>query len=394
MAEWKECTIGDLCSTISETYKGTDEFVILVNTSDVLDGKVLNHRLVENKKLKGQFKKTFRKNDILYSEIRPANRRFAFVDFDNTSNYVASTKLMVLRHNDAVLPEFLFALLKSNYIISKLQHLAETRSGTFPQITFSSELAPMKVSFPDKKIQRQIVNIISSIEKKIDINEKINNNLLAQVQLLFESIYLSGNTAKMSDLICEIESGSRPKGGALSQGIPSIGAEKIESFGSYDFSSEKYISEEFFAKLKRGIVKSSDVLLYKDGAYTGKVSMALDGFPHEICAVNEHVFILRTYYYRFQNYLYCCLSKKEIRDMVFALASSKAAQPGLNQNEVMGIEINLPAEDILTSFEDTVSPLMHLVASNANENKRLSELRDSLLPKLMSGELSVSEIDL
>lgn len=179
MAEWKECTIGDLCSTISETYKGTDEFVILVNTSDVLDGKVLNHRLVENKKLKGQFKKTFRKNDILYSEIRPANRRFAFVDFDNTSNYVASTKLMVLRHNDAVLPEFLFALLKSNYIISKLQHLAETRSGTFPQITFSSELAPMKVSFPDKKIQRQIVNIISSIEKKIDINEKINNNLAA-----------------------------------------------------------------------------------------------------------------------------------------------------------------------------------------------------------------------
>ena len=84
-----------------------------------------------------------------------------------------------------------------------------------------------------------------------------------------------------------------------------------------------------------------------------QVSMALDGFPHEICAVNEHVFILRTYYCRFQNYLYCCLSKKEIRDMVFALASSKAAQPGLNQNEVMGIEINLPDEDILTSCRKT-----------------------------------------
>lgn len=80
--------------------------------------------------------------------------------------------------------------------------------------------------------------------------------------------------------------------------------------------------------------------------------------------------------------------------MVFALASSKAAQPGLNQNEVMGIEINLPDEDILTSFEDTVSPLMHLVVSNANENKRLSEIRDTLLPKLMSGEIDVSDIDL
>lgn len=61
MAKWVKCTIGDLCDTISDTYKGNDENVILVNTSDVLEGKVLNHTLVPNKNLKGQFKKTFRK---------------------------------------------------------------------------------------------------------------------------------------------------------------------------------------------------------------------------------------------------------------------------------------------------------------------------------------------
>lgn len=179
MAERIECTIGDLCSTISDTYKGNDEKVVLVNTSDVLEGKVLNHTAVLNKKLKGQFKKTFKKYDILYSEIRPANKRFAFVDFENTSNYIASTKLMVLRHNDKVLPEFLYAILKSNYVIEELQHLAETRSGTFPQITFSSELSPMKVSLPDKKTQEQIVSVLSSIEQKMDANVQINNNLAA-----------------------------------------------------------------------------------------------------------------------------------------------------------------------------------------------------------------------
>ena len=177
MAKWIECTIGDLCNTISETYKGNDKKVILVNTSDVLEGKVLNHTPVENKNLKGQFKKTFKKNDILYSEIRPANKRFAFVDFEETSSYIASTKLMVIRNNDKVLPEFLFAILKSEQVLAKLQHLAETRSGTFPQITFSAELAPMKVYLPDKKTQKQIISVLSSIEQKIDINNDINNNL-------------------------------------------------------------------------------------------------------------------------------------------------------------------------------------------------------------------------
>ena len=179
MAEWNECTIGDLCNTISDTYKGTDEYVVLVNTSDVLEGKILNHSLVVNKNLKGQFKKTFKKNDILYSEIRPTNKRFAYVDFDETNNYIASTKLMVLRHNEKVLPEFLFALLKSNCVIEELQHLAETRSGTFPQITFASELSPMKVNLPDKETQSKIVSVLSSIEEKIEVNNAINNNLAA-----------------------------------------------------------------------------------------------------------------------------------------------------------------------------------------------------------------------
>lgn len=179
MTEWIECTIGDLCESISDTYKGKDEQVVLINTSDVLEGKVLNHTPVKNENLKGQFKKTFKKSDILFSEIRPANKRFAFIDFENTSNYIASTKLMVLRHNANVLPEYLFAILKSNEVLAELQHLAETRSGTFPQITFSSELAPMEVKLPSKRIQKQIVTVLSIIEQKISVNCEINNNLAA-----------------------------------------------------------------------------------------------------------------------------------------------------------------------------------------------------------------------
>lgn len=178
MGEWKTCVIGDICKTISETYSRNDDYVILINTSDVLKGKILNHQTICNKNLKGQFKKTFKKYDILYSEIRPINRRYAFVDFANTENYIASTKLMVLRANtNIILPYYLFLLLTTNKIIQDLQCLAETRSGTFPQITFNSELASMLVNIPDLETQKKIISILKPIDDKIELNQKINENL-------------------------------------------------------------------------------------------------------------------------------------------------------------------------------------------------------------------------
>lgn len=110
MVKWNKYTIGEICEAIFKTYKGKDEEVVLINTSDVLKGKIINHKKIANKNLKGQFKKTFKKDDILYSEICPANKHYAYVDFDNTKHYIASTKLMVLRPNsEIVIPKFLFS---------------------------------------------------------------------------------------------------------------------------------------------------------------------------------------------------------------------------------------------------------------------------------------------
>ena len=99
--------VGEACSSISDTYREKKNMVTLINTSDVLEGRVLNHERVPNSNLKGQFKKTFQRDDILYSEIRPQNRRFAYVDF-SPIDYIASTKLMVIRaKKDVVSPKYL-----------------------------------------------------------------------------------------------------------------------------------------------------------------------------------------------------------------------------------------------------------------------------------------------
>ena len=211
---------------------------------------------------------------------------------------------------------------------------------------------------------------------------------------MYNEICSTAEIALVSDLVADVETGSRPKGGAQTSGIPSIGAEKIERFGTYDYSGEKFISEEYFSKLKRGIITSGDVLLYKDGAYTGKSSMALDGFPHVKCAVNEHVFIIRTLNKKYQYFLYFTLQNDDIRKMIHGLACGKAAQPGLNQPELLSVSIKLPQKDVLEAFEEQVNPLMHQIALNALESKRLSALQDAILPKLMSGEIDVSSIEL
>lgn len=169
--------IGEVCESVSLTFRRQQNEVILINTSDVLDGKVTNHEYVPNENLRGQFKKSFRRDDILYSEIRPKNRRFAYVNFES-NDYIASTKLMVIRANDKVLPQFLFQVLKSDKIINQLQMLAETRSGTFPQITFS-ELAALDVRIPSIPEQREIAATLNVIDDKIVNNTKINHHLAA-----------------------------------------------------------------------------------------------------------------------------------------------------------------------------------------------------------------------
>ncbi len=222
----------------------------------------------------------------------------------------------------------------------------------------------------------------------------INNNLLEQVQSIYEKTIEGVALQRLETLLFEIETGKRPKGGAETVGIPSIGAEKIERFGIYNYGSEKYINPQFFSTMKKGIVRSGDVLLYKDGAYTGKSSMALDGFPYEQCVINEHVFILRTHQSAFQSFLYCTLVSPIVKHKIEALAAGKAAQPGLNQEELKLIEVPMPNKDVITRFEELVFPLMKMVAQNALENRKISIARDTLLPKLMSGEIDVSSINL
>lgn len=144
---WEVYPMSNLLETVSKTYPlKTVEEVVFLNTGDIQDGKFLHENISDPTKLPGQAKKSIVKNDILYSEIRPQNKRFAYVHFD-TSKYVVSTKLMVLRSKVEINSLFQYFVLTQKDQIDYLQRLAESRSGTFPQITFS-EVSTIKIALP------------------------------------------------------------------------------------------------------------------------------------------------------------------------------------------------------------------------------------------------------
>lgn len=326
----------------------------------------------------------FKKGDILISNIRPYFKKIWLADKSGG----CSNDVLVIRANEKISNRFLYYVLSSNNFFA---YAVGTSKGT--KMPRGDKKAIMKYSVPlfSFEEQEKIANILSSYDKKIFLNKQINHHLEQMAQVLFEQVYYDGSSAQLGDALSTLESGSRPKGGAELDGIPSIGAENIERFGQYDYTKEKFISHEYFKRLNRGVVHSGDVLLYKDGAYTGKVSMALDGFPHAQCAVNEHIFILRPNELAPSSFfLYFLLLNSENKQALFSRASSKAAQPGLNQTEVKTLPILLPKIEKIVEFDNTIAPFMHQIAKNANENRKLSTLRDTLLPKLLSGEISVN----
>lgn len=413
MNDWKEYKFGDVCNSISDTYRDNAEEVVLINTSDVLEGKCLNHQKVPNKELKGQFKKKFQRDDILYSEIRPANKRFAYIDFD-AKDYIASTKLMVIRHNDKVLPEYLFYILKSQAVIDELQMLAESRSGTFPQITFS-ELAKLTTLLPPLKEQRRILDVLKSLDDKIECNRRINENLEQQAQALFKSWFVDFDPFKDQPFV-ESELGMIPQGW------------RVEKIGNLPINVTDYVANGSFASLKENVklyqtpeyayfIRNTDLksgnyevyvdkhsyeFLSKSTLYGGEViisnvgdvgSVHLCPYLDKPMTLGNNIIMLKPdkQYYSF--FLYILFKWAYGNDLIMSIKGG-SAQPKFNKTDFKSLKIIVPNDVVLEKYHSIISSLFNKIRVLEDESRRLAELRDTLLPKLMSGELKVQNIDL
>lgn len=184
---WERMMLGDVAEPISRThtFQGKRE-IIFINTGDILDGKFLHRDYSKISGLPGQAKKMIARDDILFTEIRPINKRFAYIDFDVTEDYVVSTKLMVIRAKKNIISKFLYRILIANDTLIEFQHIAESRSGTFPQITFDS-IRNYSILVPSSfDEQYAIAKILSDLDEKIELNHQMNKTLESIAQTLFK----------------------------------------------------------------------------------------------------------------------------------------------------------------------------------------------------------------
>ena len=382
--------VGEVCSSISDTYREKKNMVTLINTSDVLEGRVLNHERVPNSNLKGQFKKTFQRDDILYSEIRPQNRRFAYVDF-SPIDYIASTKLMVIRaKKDVVSPKYLYYFLKNSSTVAELQLLAETRSGTFPQITFS-EVANLTIPVPPLAVQEVIVQTMQCLEDKIICNEQINDNLYEMVNAYYTSLF--------KDVECEMTTIGNYAERIYSGGTPttSNAAYWDGAFGWFSsgetrnrfvISTEKTITQAGIDNSSTKLAAKHDIVMASAGqGFTrGQTSMLLiDTY------VNQSVIVIHAER-KVLPYLFWNLANRyeELR----AISDSSSIRGSLTTKMIAAFEIPLANEESLQAFADFSWSVIPQIENNLLENECLAALRDNLLPKLMSGEIDVSNIQL
>ena len=301
------------------------------------------------------------------------------------------------------------------YLLSSLNLNYHHIGGAQPLMT-QDIIGRIEVIVPQTKDdQHRIASILSSLDRKIELNKKINADLEEMAQAIFKNWFVDfepfkdgkfvdselgmipegWKVSQIADIPHILETGKRPKGGAVEKGIPSVGAEHVKGMCAYDYSKTKYINCEFAAKLKTGKINGYELMIYKDGGKPGyfipNFSIFGEGYPFENCYLNEHVFKLDFDGNKEFNIFCYFFFKTEQIMSYFNAQGAKAAIPGINKKDVENIYIFSPDNESVIKFGEFAYPLFKQMLKNAIENRTLSLLRDTLLPRLMSGELEVPE---
>ena len=281
-----------------------------------------------------------------------------------------------------IIPEFLYYTLKTPAVKKNVRDNYGSGSA-IPRIVLK-DFKRMPFSFPSVDEQRKITAICSAIDSKIQVNNAINKNLSDLLQAIYQKqfgeVSLGANQGILSD-IC-----------SYSKEIVAVSELNVNTY----FSTENMLPEKAGSTkatslpttLQTTACRKGDTLISNIRPYFKKIV-----YCEDMCGCSTDVLCFTPVQSQYAAYLFSTLYTDKF--FAFMVAGSKGTKmPRGDKQQIMTYPVILPAENELEEFNAIAFPVLEQLNSNKAENKRLSALRDALLPKLMSGELDVSDIDL
>ena len=354
-----------------------DEGIPVLNGSN-LNGFFLTEnsfRYVTEEKADSLGRANAHRGDIVITHRGTLGQIVCIPETSKYDRYVISQSQFRVRCNEKVLPEYLVYYFHTTIGQHKLLSNA-SQVGVPALARASTTFQKIEVEIPDIDTQRKVVSILNLLEKKISINNLVNKNLEQQVSVLYQSWFedfeitngVCPENWSYQELstIADIASGKRPpvKSDTRNEKTPIsiVGAASVMGFTSEANHTDKIL-------------------------VTGRVGThgVIQRF-NTPCWTSDNTLVITSPYYEFTNQI--------LHRIDYSSMNRGSTQPLITQGDMKKVVVLVPDEDTLAKFEEFAGSLMAKWEANNNENVKLASLRDTLLPKLMSGELDVSGIDL
>lgn len=413
-SKWKEYKLGELCSNITSggTPKSTNNAyynngnIPWLNTKEVKFNRIYNtEKCISELGLNNSSAKWIKPNNVIVAMYGATAGNVAINKIPLTTNQACCN----LEIDKSIAHyEFIYYYLLNNYNI-----LSSMANGGAQQNLNSLQIKNFEISIPTFKTQQKIAKVLSAIDDKIELNNSINNNLEQQAQAIFKSWFVDfepfGNTmpldwniGKLEDIV-EFLNGYAFKSSELlnSQDVDCYDVFKqghINRGGGFNPSGTKsWYPKDKAKNLEKYILKKGDVLMamtdMKDNvAILGNT--ALMGVDNKYI-VNQRVGLLRAQndYNISYPFIYILTNSTDFLIDLRKRANS-GVQVNLSSAEIKNSDVVIATKDINSKFDNIVKPFFEQIFNNNLENSRLIQLRDTLLPKLMNGEIDVSKVDI
>ncbi len=415
MSEWKECTIADLGEVVGgatpstkriENYENGDISWITPKDLSSFHGRYIysGERNITKTGFNSCSTRLLPKNTILFSSRAP----IGYVA-------IAAKELCTNQGFKSVIPNtntdfmFLYYLLKYNK-----DNIENMGSGTTFKEVSGSAMKSVKVYIPiNISEQRKIGAFLSTIDDKIELNNAINDNLEQQAQALFEAWFVDflpfGGNMPLDWEVASFEKIIDFQNGYAFKSEELLNAQTSNSYqvfkqghiarggGFIPDGTKSWFPKELASKLERFVLKKGDILMAMTDM---KDNVAILGNTAIMPIDNEYIVNQRVGHLRANGYkgitypfIYLLTNSKDFLTDLRSRANS-GVQVNLSSTEIKASKVLLPSKEVNVAFSSITLPMFDTIINNQLENQSLSQLRDSLLPKLMSGELDVSNIDL